>query len=294
MIKNTNDGTTKPPYLRVDVNAGTWINLPEFSKGPRGTPEQILEKVKSAGFKGVQGMDAKLCAKFGLGSPSTGGRINEPGDADRLAREWKAGGYACATCHVAWGLEDDDVVDRLVHEIIDASVKHDIPIYIETHRATITQDMWRTVKLTERIPDIRFNGDFSHWYTGLEMVYGEIDRKLPFIGPVFDRVRFIHGRIGNPGSMQVDIGDGTNRPYVEHFKEMWTRAFAGFLKTAKPGDYIIFAPELLGPGAYYARLFKNANGELVEESDRWEQAIVYGKIAREAFAEAERRMSLKR
>jgi hypothetical protein len=290
MIQNTNDGTQSPPYLRVDLNAGTLIDLPPFSKGPRGTPEQMLPAIKAAGFQGVQGFNAELCRKFGLGA-STGGRINNPGDADKLAREWKAGGFECATCHVAWGLEDDDVVDRLVHEILEASEKHDIPIYIETHRATITQDTWRTVKLTQRIPEIRFNGDFSHWYTGLEMPYGEVEHKLPFLQPVFDRVRFMHGRIGNSGSMQVDIGDGTNRPYVDHFKEMWTRAFAGFLKNANPGDYIIFAPEMLASKSYYARKFKNDKGEMVEESDRWEQAILYGKIARECFAEAQRRVA---
>ncbi len=289
MIKNTNDGTRNPPYLRVDLNAGTLINLPSFSKRPRGTPEEVLPVIKAAGFQGVQGMNADLCRKFGLGA-STGGRINNPGDADKLAREWKAGGFECATCHVAWGMEDDDFVDHLVHEVVDASVKHDIPIYIETHRATITQDSWRTVKLTQRIPEIRFNGDFSHWYTGLEMVYGEIENKLPFLQPVFDRTRALHGRIGNPGCMQVDIGDGTGRTYVDHFKEIWTRAFAGFLKDAKPGDYIIFAPELLGPKIYYARTFTNEKGEQVEESDRWEQAILYAKIARECFANAQRRL----
>src|SRR5690348_14780277 len=100
--------------------------------------------------------------------------------------------------------------------------------------------MWRTVKLTESIPYIRFHGDFSHCYIGHEMVYGEIENKLPFLQPVFDRTRAMHDRIGNPGCMQVDIGDDMGRPYVDHFKEMWTRAFNGFLKSAQPGDYIIF------------------------------------------------------
>ena len=56
--------------------------------------------------------------------------------------------------------------------------------------------------------EIRFNGDFSHYYTGQEMVYGDIEAKWTFMQPIFDRVRFIHARIGSPGCMQVDIGDG--------------------------------------------------------------------------------------
>ena len=44
---------------------------------------------------------------------------------------------------------------------------------------------------------------------------------------------------------------------------------------AQPGDYLCFAPELLGPEISYARLIPNAKGEMVEESDRWQQALVY-------------------
>ncbi|HEX4125232.1 MAG TPA: hypothetical protein VHY37_10940, partial [Tepidisphaeraceae bacterium] len=84
----------------------------------------------------------------------------------------------------------------------------------------------------------------------------------------------------------VDIGDGKGRTYVDHFREMWTRSFAGFLKTAKKGDYITFSPELLGPGIYYARTFDDPTGKPKEEGDRWQQAILYAQIARECFAEA--------
>ena len=38
--------------------------------------------------------------------------------------------------------------------------------HIETHRATICQGMWRTVQFVKRFPELRFNGDFSHWYAG--------------------------------------------------------------------------------------------------------------------------------
>ena len=285
MVPNTNDGTQRAPYLRSDFNLGTLTNLPEWSSGPRGDKRAVLEALKAAGYRGVQGGDVALCRELGLGITG-GGRINTAGEALPLAQKLKDAGYECATVHVAWGLEDDAEVDRLVEDILSACAKTNFPIYIETHRATITQDPWRTVKLCERLPEVRFNGDFSHWYTGLEMVYGDFNAKLEFIAPVFERVRFMHGRIGNPGSMQVDCGDGTGRTYVEHFREMWTRSCAGFLKTSKPGDFLCFAPELLHSNNYYARLFKNEKGELLEECDRWEQAKVLTRVAQEAFAEA--------
>jgi hypothetical protein len=188
-------------------------------------------------------------------------------------------------------MEDDATVYRLVDDILTASDRERFPLYIETHRATITQDMWRTVRLTERFPDVRFNGDFSHWYTGLEMVYGGMDEKLAFLAPVFDRVRYLHGRIGNPGCIQVAV-HGADDPssYVAHFREMWTRSMVGFLRDAAPGDYLTFAPELLGSSNHYARLVPDASGTLAEESDRWEQAIVYTRIAKECFAAAQERV----
>ena len=155
-----------------------------------------------------------------------------------------------------------------------------MPLYPETHRATLFQDMWRTVRFADMFPDLRFNGDFSHWYTGLEMVYGGFDAKFDFIRPVLDRIRFLHGRIGNPGCMQVDIGEGDagEHPYVEHFRKLWTASFAGFLRSARPNDSICFTPELLAPEIYYARTFQGR-----EESARWEQSLVLRRIARECF-----------
>jgi len=164
--------------------------------------------------------------------------------------------------HVGWGVEGDDDVDRLVEAVLRASEKHRIPIYIETHRATITQDIWRTVRIANKFPEVRFNGDFSHYYTGKELSYGDIEAKWQFMAPIFERVRFIHGRIGNSSCVQVDIGDGnesSTRPYIAHFKEMWTRSFVGLLRTARPGDYICFTPELLGPEIFYARTFPDAS-----------------------------------
>jgi hypothetical protein len=289
MIKNTNDGTQNPPYLRVDLSMGTLAFLPEWSAGPKNYDRAAYEAIKAAGFGGVQDADREHCAAVGL--PRTGGgRVDKIGNAERIAREGKENGLGCVTLHVGTGFESDAEMLGLAADIIAASEKIDFPLYIETHRATMTQDIWRTVQMAKHFPEVRFNGDFSHWYTGHEMVYGDFEKKLDFMAPVLERVRFIHGRIGSPGCMQVDIGDGKDRTYVDHFKEIWTRSFAGFLKDAAPGDYISFAPELLFSSIYYARVFPNAQGEMVEEGDRWQQALLYGEIARECFDAAKARL----
>jgi sugar phosphate isomerase/epimerase len=251
-----------------------------------------LEAVQKAGYDGVQFIEPvgvaeiALCERLGLGRTSLG-RVNQPEEAEELASRFADEGQECGTLHVGWGLEDDDEAGRLIEAVLNASEKYDVPLYVETHRATIFQDMWRTVQFVERFPSLRFNGDFSHWYTGQEMVYGEFAKKLAFVAPVMDRVRFVHGRIGNPGCIQVDVGDGRveGRLYVEHFRAMWAAAFRGFKESAAEGDYICFTPELLAPRIYYARVFPGADGTLREESDRWEQSLVLKRIAAECFKE---------
>ncbi|HWP39837.1 MAG TPA: hypothetical protein VNL70_02840, partial [Tepidisphaeraceae bacterium] len=192
MIANTNDGSSRPPRLRIDINADNVFGLPAHSTAPRGDSRAVLEAVKSAGFEGIQSNSrAAIARQVGLGATGSG-RIDTPDQADLRAAEAANAGFDCYTVHVGTGLEDDDAVCRLVEAVLVASEKHRIPIYIETHRATITQDIWRTVQLVRRFPEIRFNGDFSHYYTGHELVYGDIEAKWQFMQPIFDRVRFIH------------------------------------------------------------------------------------------------------
>jgi sugar phosphate isomerase/epimerase len=273
--------TPASPYLRCYLN---WLALEGLSEPPEGW----LAAIKGAGYEGIQliqPLDSELADRaraLGLGVCGSG-RVNTPAEAFTLSAEARDAGLECLTLHVGWGLEDDDVAARLIQAVLEASARHGIPLYPETHRATIFQDLWRTVQFAKRFPTLRFNGDFSHWYTGLEMVYGGFESKLEFIRPVLDHIGFLHGRIGNPGCIQVDIGDGDpiEHPYVAHFRALWTAAFAGFLRTAAPGASICFTPELLAPRIFYARTFGGR-----EESDRWAQSLVLSRIARECFAAA--------
>jgi hypothetical protein len=196
MIRNCNDGLNKKPYLRIDININTIEDLPSFSKRPKGGPEERHLAIKDGEYEGIQDGDLALCRKLGLGITAHA-RINSTGILEAHVKGWKENGYDCSTLHVGWGMESDKEMDSMVREIIDLSHKYDYPLYIETHRATITQDLYRTVKMVERFPEIRFNGDFSHWYTGQEMVYGGIASKLDFIRPVVERVRYMHFRNEN-------------------------------------------------------------------------------------------------
>jgi hypothetical protein len=292
-----NDGSNEPPSLRVYLNLHTLADL--GSDNAWGGKEGVLpsRNLLDDGFEGVQLIDDDP-APADHELPYCGmGRINTPQDADPVVARHAGRGDLCLTVHAGWGLEGDEEAFRIVDAILTASDRHGLPVFVETHRATITQDLWRTVQIAGKFPELRFNGDFSHYYCGQELVYGNWDEKVAFMEPILERTGFLHGRIASPGCMQVPIGpDPASRPlqahgradYLAHFRELWIRAMTGFLRHAVSGDVLIFAPELLSGNSYYARLFPDGSGQMVEESDRYAQALLLNGLARSCFAEAMR------
>lgn len=288
MTRYLNDGTREPPKLKVYLNLDNLFDLPADSSWPGLEGDEALHKLKEDGFEGVQVTDlsprSDILPYCGLD------RINTPSEVEDTFLRHKDLGDSCITLHLARGIEDDAEVDALVESVLEASERHRLPAFVETHRATVTQDIWRTVQLLHRHPDLLLNGDYSHYYCGQELVYGGLDMKLEFMRPIFDRTGFMHGRIAAPGFMQAPIETIDDKPrmaaggdYLEDFKRMWTLAMAGFRHHAGPGDVLIFAPEILTSKFYYARLFPNAEGELQEESDRYAQALLYRRLAHTCF-----------
>jgi len=284
-VPNISSGAAGPPRLLVGISLVTLAAPPAWSRAPKGGLAEILAGVKAAGYEAVQSRDPEAARAAGL-IPTGIGRLDRPADAREQARRHKDAGDNALTLHVGTGFETDDEALRLAEAALEASVAEAFPIYVETHRATITQDMKRTLDLVARLPELRFNGDFSHWYTGAEMTYGDLDAKLERLAPVLARTRFLHGRVSSPGAIQVPVRDGTNAAHVEVFRRFWTQSFEGFLATARPGEVFGFYPELLPPSFHYARLVPGPGGELREETDRWEEAFSLVEIARACWADA--------
>jgi hypothetical protein len=292
-------GAAPHPSLRRDLNMGTTWLLPEWSSGPRGDEQSVLEAAAAAGYQGIQGANPRRCRELGL-VPTTFAIHPEPGGLAEQARRWSELGFACCTILLGTGLEDDAAADRLVEEVLAASEAARLPLYVETHRATVTQDIWRTLRLVERFPDLRFNADLSHWYTGHDLASRDLGDVLDLLAPMLARVRYLHGRIGTSGCIQVDVGesgdgaDGADgaAAAVADVRALWVRAMAGFIAGAAddpvpaPGPRLGFAPELLPAEVGYARRFPDPNGELREECDRWAQALVLTRLGQECFDEA--------
>lgn len=280
--------------LRRVLNTWTICNLPDFSSFPNGLDaDATVAFIREAGYEGLQ-MEADdgllpVGLRAGLHMSATG-RITSPEAADALCRQHQDMGFALTTLHVGTGFETQSDGLRLMEAVLEASDRHTYPLYVETHRATVTQDPRRTLDVLAAFPELLINADFSHWYAGCEMPYGDFDAKLNALQPVFDATRYVHGRMADSSCMQVPVGPPKSTP-SRHFHEMWTRAFAGFLSTAAADERICFAPELLPNRAVlkgrdteinYARL-TDRSGAWVEETDRWQEGLLLCQRAEAAF-----------
>lgn len=282
------DDPVGPPRLVRHINAACIWELPDWSAAPTD-PAAQLQALTDMGVEAIQHPFPQMLPDSPLVIAGMG-RVDKPEDANTVARAHKEAGIPVTTLHVGHGLETDAEIDRLIGAVLEASDRHGHPLFVETHRATVTQDLRRTLDLVERFPEIRFNADMSQWYTGHEMTYGDIGARFDALAPVFERARYMHGRIGTVGTAQMPLeGAGDDRPFVEHFREMWRRCMSGFLKTAGPGEILPFAPELMPYSlhvggqevfVYYARLVDGPHGP-TEESDRWVQAQYLWDIARD-------------
>jgi hypothetical protein len=297
LVDRLNDGSQAAPRLRRDLNLGTLLELPRGSKGWRPTLSEQLLMAKAHGYVAVQDW-SRFDEILASGMRATGmARILEPAQADEVARGHRARGLEATTVHLGCSFETDAEIDALVGAVLEASTRHGHPMFIETHRATATQDIWRTLRMVERFPDVRFNADLSHWYAGHEFTYaGEFMQRLERLAPVLARTRFMHGRIASGGAVQVP--PGSDGPADGHFSLMWQHCFRGFLDGAGPGDFLSFNPELLpaaigrGPQQVWIHYAQNRpTSELDpmegEPSDRYLDADRLWDMACEAFSTAQ-------
>ena len=284
-----NDKSSNPPRLVVYAHTWALLELPRLPRSRAWSFQEAIDRVVDAGFEGVQGEPERAAQVLGRGLRfAAGGRANTVAEVDALVDRCLDLSAECITLHLGWGNESDDGADALVAAVLNAAERRGMPVYIETHRATAVQDLWRTSRLIERIPDIRFNGDYSHYYCANEVPYRGFAGFLEQLGPVLARTCFFHGRVSNGQSMQASIDDSENAGHVENFRTLWRSAMSEWLRAARPGDLLPFVPELGPPSSGYAITYTDRRGVRHEPTDRWAEMLRLKRIAEELFSDVAR------
>jgi len=153
-----------------------------------------------------------------------------------------------------------------------------MPIQFETHRNCITNDLYTTVQLLDLVPEMRLAADLSHYVVDREMPCPPPPALEALIGKILARSDSFQGRVAARGQIQLPLHFPQNLKWVDLFRRWWREGFATWLARHGTDDVpLVFLCEL-GPPDY---ALTDAEGR--ELSDRWEEALLLARWAREAW-----------
>ncbi|MGO9991207.1 MAG: sugar phosphate isomerase/epimerase family protein [Steroidobacteraceae bacterium] len=159
--------------------------------------------------------------------------------------------------------------------------QENMPIQFETHRNCITNDLYTTVQLLDAVPEMRLAADLSHYVVDREMPCPPPPALQALVTRVLERSDSFQGRVAARGQIQLALHFKQNAKWVALFRDWWRQGFAAWQsRHMGTNSGMVFLSEL-GPPDY---AITDAHGK--ELSDRWTEALLLQRWAREIWDEA--------
>lgn len=155
-----------------------------------------------------------------------------------------------------------------------------IDVFIETHRDRMTTDLFFTLDLLDRLPDLRLLGDISHFLVAREFAWPVSDENHALMQRILDSSWAFHGRVASREQVQIEISFPHHRSWVDLFLGWWDYGFKSWRKRASDDATLAFTCEL-GPKPY---AITGRDGE--DSTDRWEESLLLRQEIRDLWDKA--------
>ena len=96
-----------------------------------------------------------------------------------------------------------------------------VAVNIETHRDRMTTDLFFTLQLLDRFPDLRLTADLSHYLVGREFAWPVDDTNHAMMHRILDNSWALHGRIASREQVQISFGFPQHQGWLGLFMRWW-------------------------------------------------------------------------
>ena len=157
---------------------------------------------------------------------------------------------------------------KIVEGWLKLSEQSSVPVYLETHRGRLNNDMLLAIKLLDATPALKLLADISHYYVAREIpappAPDEMDKQVKRL---LSHSWAAHARIASPGQIQIPIHFQQHAPYLLQFSQWWQWLMVDWVKRSNENATLAFTCEL-GPAPY---AITGEDGQ--DLTDRWQEAL---------------------
>lgn len=271
---------------RLQIFQSLWAMERRQTDGIERSVEDNVAMIADAGFEGLSAQYtdretvrriAGLCRARGLGIegicfPKT---VDELKPALDLAHEFDAAHLTVQPNVRPRRLQEAIAILEGWQRLAEQSI---VPVYIETHRGRMTNDLLFTLDLIDSLPDLRLLGDLSHFVVAREFAWPVEAEHHRLIERVLDHCWAFHGRVASCEQVQVEISFPHHRIWVDLFLRWWDYGFRSWRRRAGPDATLTFTCEL-GPKPY-AITGRDGN----DTTDRFAEALALRDMIRDLWA----------
>ena len=262
---------------RLRFYTSLWAMQPHDQSGVKLPYDQVCDMVAGAGY---HGMAIDLGASDVAVAHAVRPHLQRVGLTPLIVAFPKTIASLDETLRMArdFGAPFVDVIGQVMPLDIDAMVpvietwmemadRVGVPVQFETHRNCITNDLYVTLQLLDRIPGMRICADLSHYVVDREFWFPLSGHDMGLISRILHRSDSFQGRVASRQQIQLQLAFAQHQKWVTLFKGWWREGLADWRLRNESGD-CIFVCEL-GPPEY---AMTGPDGR--EMSNRWEEALL--------------------